>query len=65
MQSLSKNPLNDNILKEIGIDKLGHRARILNKLKEESKAYNNKLRSSVITLNSQENSKMCGDCLII
>ena len=65
MQSLSKNPLNDNILKEIGIDKLGHRARILNKLKEESKAYNNKLRSSVITLNAQENSKMCGDCLII
>ena len=65
MQTLSKNPLDDNILKEIGIDKLGHRARILNKLKEESKAYNIKLRSSVITLNSQENSKMCGDCIVI
>ena len=65
VQSISKNPLTDEILKdEIGIEKLGHRARILNKLKEESKKFENKLRDSVVTFHTAENSKICSECLI-
>ena len=65
VQTFSKNPLNDNILEEIGIDKLGYRARILNKLKEESKSYYKKIKSSVLIINNNENLKLCGgDCLI-
>ena len=63
IQHLSKNPLNDDILKnEFNITKLGHRARILNKLKQESKNYSNFLRSSNITFHSNENSKICSEC---
>ena len=66
VQTLSKNPLSDAILKdELGIEKLGHRARILNKLNEESKHYVNYLRESIITYHEEENSKNCSDCFII
>ena len=64
-QSLSKNPLTDEILKdEIGIEKIGHRARILNKLKEESNKFANRLRDSVVTFHTTENSKICNECII-
>ena len=66
MQSLSKNPLNNDILKnELNIEKLGHRTRILNKLKEESKNYLNNLRNSSVTFHAEENSKICSECFII
>ena len=65
IQSLSKNPLNDETLKnEFAIDKLGHRARILNKLKEESKKYYNNLRESILTFHKEENPKICSECFI-
>ena len=65
VQSISKNPLTDEILKdEFGIEKLGHRARILNKLKEESKYFVNKLRDSIMSYQIEENSKICSECII-
>jgi len=65
VQSISKNPITDEILKDdFGIDKLGHRARILNKLKEESKNFENKLRDSIVTFHTAENSKICSECYI-
>jgi len=65
IQSVSKNPLNDDILKdEFGIDKLGHRARILNKLKEESKCFLHKLRDSIVSFQTEENNKICSECII-
>ena len=66
VQLLSNNPINDEILKnDIGIDKLGYRARILNKLKEECPNYSNKLKKNIITFHSVENSKLCSnECFI-
>ena len=65
VQSISKNPLTDDILKdEFGIEKLGHRARILNKLKEESKIFANKLRDSIMSYQTEENSKICSECIL-
>ena len=65
MQSLSKNPLNNDILKnELNIEKLGHRTRILNKLKEDSKKYIINLRNSLVTFHTEENSKICSECFI-
>ena len=65
MQSLSKNPLNNDVLKnELNIEKLGHRTRILNKLKEDSKKYIINLRNSLVTFHTEENSKICSECFI-
>ena len=65
VQLLSNNPLTDDILKyDLGIEKLGYRARILNKLKEECPNYSNKLRESIITYHSIENSNICNECKI-
>lgn len=65
VQLLSCNPLTDEILKnDLGIDKLGYRARIINKLKEECPNYSFKLRESVVTFHSIENPKICSECFI-
>ena len=65
IQTISKNPLTVEILKdEFGIDKLGHRARILNKLKEESKYFSNTLRDSTLSFQATENNKICSECFI-
>ena len=64
-QLLSNQPLTDEILKnELEINKLGHRTRIFNKLKEEFRSYENQLKGSVISLQAQENSKICSECII-
>ena len=64
LQMESKNPLNVEILKnELGIDKIGHRSRIINKLKDEGRSYNNKLKTSILLLGDGEKNKNC-DCLI-
>ena len=64
LQMESKNPLTVEILKnEIGIDKIGHRSRIINKLKDEGRSYNNKLKTSVLIVGNGEKNKFC-DCLI-
>jgi hypothetical protein len=64
LQMESKNPLTVEILKnEIGIDKVGHRSRIINKLKDEGRSYNNKLKTSILIVGNGEKNKFC-DCLI-
>ena len=64
IQMESKNPITDVILKdELGINKIGHRARIINKLLEEGKKYNNKLKSSMLIVGKNETEKIC-DCMV-
>ena len=64
LQMESKNPLTVEILKdEIGIDKIGHRSRIINKLKEEARSYNNKLKASTLIVGNGEKNNNC-ECLI-
>ena len=64
MQMETENPLTTEILRdEIGIDKIGYRSRILNKLKEEARILNNKLKSSSLVVNNIGNNKNC-ECYI-
>ena len=63
-QMISKNPINDDILEhEIGIEKIGHRSRILSILKEESKCIQEKL-ERLECINIMDETKNCG-CYII
>ena len=66
MQMLTRQPVTEGILKEIGIDKIGFRMRILNKLKTESQIYGNKCnRNSVIfETKRNENEEFCNLCKI-
>lgn len=64
MQFLSNNALTDEILKnELGIDKLGHRTRILNKIIEECPSYLDKLKDTVVTYYNNEQIKKCNECV--
>jgi hypothetical protein len=64
MQMETENPLTTEILRdEIGIDKIGYRSRILNKLKEEGRNLNNKLKTSALIVNNGGDDKNC-ECLI-
>ena len=64
LQMESKNPLTDEILKdEIGIDKIGHRSRIINKLNEDAKNSFNKWKTSVLIIGADLTKKIC-DCNI-
>ena len=66
LQMISKNPINNDILQnEIGIDKIGHRSRILSILKEECKNIQDKLENkgeNVIDIMDEVNN--CG-CFIM
>ena len=60
----SKNPITDEILKdEIGIEKIGHRSRIINKLNEDAKSTYNKWKKSVLIIGADLTKKIC-DCNI-
>ena len=62
-QMISKNPIDSDILKnEIGIEKIGHRSRILSILKEESRNMEDKL-SNKEPINFSDETKNC-DCFI-
>ena len=64
LQMESKNPINDEILKEeIGIDKIGHRSRIINKLNEDAKNSYNKWKNSLLIMGGDLTKKIC-DCNI-
>ena len=64
LQMNSKNKVTEELLKEdIGIIKIGHRARIINKLKEEGESYYNKLKTNLLVLNNEPLSKIC-DCTV-
>ena len=63
-QMISKNPIDNDILQyEIGIEKIGHRSRILSILKEESKNIQEKLEKKEY-VNITDETKNCG-CYII
>ena len=60
----SQNPITDSILKDdLGINKIGHRARIINKLLEDGKKFNNKLKNSTLVFGNGETEKIC-ECII-
>ena len=64
MQMETESPLNTEMLKdEIGIYIIGHRSRILNKLKEEGKNLNYKLKTSTLVVNRIGDDKNC-ECII-
>ena len=64
MQMNSKNPINEDIIKdEIGIKKVGHRARIINKLVEDGRLFWNKLKDKTVNIISGQMDKNC-DCNI-
>ena len=66
MQMISDNPLTSDILKEeIGIDKIGYRSRIINKLKDEARSYLGQLKTKTLVINKgEENTNNC-QCFII
>ena len=65
LQMESQSPLTAEILKEeMGIDKIGHRSRIINKLKEDGRSYINKLKTSILLVGNANNNKFC-DCILI
>ena len=64
MQMNSKNPINEDIIKEeLGIKKVGHRARIINKLVEDGRLFWNKLKDKTVNIISGQMDKNC-DCNI-
>ena len=64
MQMNSKFPINDNIIKdELGILKVGHRARLINQLIDDGKKFFNKLKNSVLEVGNSNMDKNC-ECII-
>ena len=64
LQMESKSPITDAILRDdLGITKIGHRARIINKLLEEGKKLNNKLKNSMVIVGNGKTEKIC-ECSI-
>ena len=64
MQMVTESPVTQEILRdEIGINIIGHRSRILNKLKEDGNNLNNKLKTSTLIVNNKGNDKNC-ECFI-
>ena len=64
IQMETESPINQEILKdEIGIDIIGYRSRILNKLREDGKNMYNKLKTTTLVVNQNGNEKKC-ECFI-
>ena len=63
VQMESKIPLNENLLKDLGIDKIGYRTRIINKLKEEAKSLIIQLKKNLLIIDKKGNNDIC-DCKI-
>ena len=61
MQMISYNPLTSEMLKEeIGIDKIGYRSRIINKLKDEARSFLGQLKTKTLVINKgEENTNNC------
>ena len=65
LQMNTESPLTSEILRdEIGIDIIGYRSRILNKLKDDGKNLYNKLKISTLIVNNKDNERKC-DCFIL
>ena len=66
MQMISYNPLTSEMLKEeIGIDKIGYRSRIINKLKDESKGFLGHLQTKTLVINIGETNQNNCQCIIL
>ena len=64
IQMETESPINQEILRdEIGIDIIGYRSRILNKLREDGKNMYNKLKTTTLVVNQNGNEKKC-ECFI-
>ena len=64
IQMETESPINQEILRdEIGIDIIGYRSRILNKLREDGKNLNNKLKATTLVVNQNINEKNC-ECFL-
>ena len=65
IQMASSNPINNDILKDdIGIEKVGYRTRIINRLKDDSKKYIDNLKLNTLVINGgNEKEKNC-ECII-
>ena len=64
MQMNSKFPINESVIKdELGIVKVGHRARLINKLIEDGKKFWNKLKNPVIEVGNSNMDKNC-ECIL-
>ena len=61
MQMISYNTLTNEMLKEeIGIDKIGYRSRIINKLKDEARSFLGQLKTKTLVINKgEDNSNNC------
>ena len=65
MQMESKQPLTYDILEnEIGIELLGHRQRIMNKLIDDAKSLKNKLKTNTLLVDNRDTNKICNECNI-
>ena len=65
VQMASSNPINNEILKEeLGIEKIGYRSRIINKLKEDSRRYIGELEINMLVINNEEEKKNNCQCII-
>jgi hypothetical protein len=65
VQMLSRQPLNDvQLEREIGIEKIGYRMRIIHKLKSEAAVYGARIRKSAVIFETrkQENEEFCNLC---
>ena len=65
VQMLSRQPLNDvQLEREIGIEKIGYRMRIIHKLKSEAAVYGTRIRKSAVIFETrkQENEEFCNLC---
>ena len=71
----SKNVINESVLNEIGIEKIGYRMRIISKIKNDSKIYINKCKNNFLDKNNNNNNEkgtvvfekkeeFCNTCLI-
>ena len=65
IQVISKEPLNLNKLKnDLGIEKIGFRQRIMNKLKDDSRKFINKLKSNILIVDENKSNQICNDCYL-
>ena len=65
IQNYSKEPLTiENLKNELGIEKIGFRQRIINKLKDDSKKFVNKLKSNLLIVDEGKNKEICNNCTI-
>ena len=60
----SKEPLTLEKLKELGIEKIGFRQRIINKLKDDGKKFQNKLKNNLLIYDEKKRGEICNDCNI-